>query len=737
MLNTFAKPFFVSLIAILALTLLVLLALASANTQFFDQSFTWLYVANIVIGLTFLFVIITLVFNLWLRWRKGQFGSKLIIKLAAFFALVGVLPGAILYGVSLQFVSRSIESWFDVKVENALEAGLSLGKSTIQITRQDLLQKGTELATEIDAISRRSGEGGLTLLLSRQRQQIDLDELTLLVNAQKVVASSTTGLVSYASQMGVVDKLDQAKLKGSYIEIDEPNRELDKSSYTIKILIPIYYGSSSLGVFNLRSRSEDRFLLLVKNLPVGLSNNALAVQEAYTEYQEKALGRSGLRKMYIGTLTISLFLAMFIAMGLALYLGRQLAYPLITLLKGTKEVAEGNLSPKPEINTGDELGLLTKQFNLMTSQLREARTSIEQARKFSETVLSNLSAGVCVFDIDFRLVLANSGADRIFSLPLQQAHGKKLSDFPKLVRLEQMVQEAFATHEVISDDDHWQKQLILDDGLAIDPQHEHGITLLARGSKLSTGQYILVFDDISDVVSAQRALAWGEVARRLAHEIKNPLTPIQLSAERLQQKLSDSLEQSQKELLEKSTNTIINQVQAMKTMVDDFRDFAKTPEANLQDMSLNGLIEELLGLYEQVGIQAQLDSRCPMMKGDPTQLRQVIHNLLQNSMDASSDAGRQPEVIVKTEYLPFTATSTNGKGVIRMTVRDSGSGFPAKILARAFEPYVTTKAKGTGLGLAMVKKIVDDHQAKIEIRNIVVNESVTGAEVSILFNRLV
>ncbi len=737
MLNTFAKPFFVSLIAILALTLLVLLALASANTQFFDQYFTWLYVANIVIGLIFLFVIITLVFNLWLRWRKGQFGSKLIIKLAAFFALVGVLPGAILYGVSLQFVSRSIESWFDVKVENALEAGLSLGKSTIQITRQDLLQKGTELATEIDAISRRSGEGGLTLLLSRQRQQIDLDELTLLVNAQKVVASSTTGLVSYASQMGVVDKLDQAKLKGSYIEIDEPNRELDKSSYTIKILIPIYYGSSSLGVFNLRSRSEDRFLLLVKNLPVGLSNNALAVQEAYTEYQEKALGRSGLRKMYIGTLTISLFLAMFIAMGLALYLGRQLAYPLITLLKGTKEVAEGNLSPKPEINTGDELGLLTKQFNLMTSQLREARTSIEQARKFSETVLSNLSAGVCVFDIDFRLVLANSGADRIFSLPLQQAHGKKLSDFPKLVRLEQMVQEAFATHEVISDDDHWQKQLILDDGLAIDPQHEHGITLLARGSKLSTGQYILVFDDISDVVSAQRALAWGEVARRLAHEIKNPLTPIQLSAERLQQKLSDSLEQSQKELLEKSTNTIINQVQAMKTMVDDFRDFAKTPEANLQDMSLNGLIEELLGLYEQVGIQAQLDSRCPMMKGDPTQLRQVIHNLLQNSMDASSDAGRQPEVIVKTEYLPFTATSTNGKGVIRMTVKDSGSGFPAKILARAFEPYVTTKAKGTGLGLAMVKKIVDDHQAKIEIRNIVVNESVTGAEVSILFNRLV
>lgn len=737
MLNTFAKPFFVSLIAILALTLLVLLALASANTQFFDQYFTWLYVANIVIGLIFLFVIITLVFNLWLRWRKGQFGSKLIIKLAAFFALVGVLPGAILYGVSLQFVSRSIESWFDVKVENALEAGLSLGKSTIQITRQDLLQKGTELATEIDAISRRSGEGGLTLLLSRQRQQIDLDELTLLVNAQKVVASSTTGLVSYASQMGVVDKLDQAKLKGSYIEIDEPNRELDKSSYTIKILIPIYYGSSSLGVFNLRSRSEDRFLLLVKNLPVGLSNNALAVQEAYTEYQEKALGRSGLRKMYIGTLTISLFLAMFIAMGLAFYLGRQLAYPLITLLKGTKEVAEGNLSPKPEINTGDELGLLTKQFNLMTSQLREARTSIEQARKFSETVLSNLSAGVCVFDIDFRLVLANSGADRIFSLPLQQAHGKKLSDFPKLVRLEQMVQEAFATHEVISDDDHWQKQLILDDGLAIDPQHEHGITLLARGSKLSTGQYILVFDDISDVVSAQRALAWGEVARRLAHEIKNPLTPIQLSAERLQQKLSDSLEQSQKELLEKSTNTIINQVQAMKTMVDDFRDFAKTPEANLQDMSLNGLIEELLGLYEQVGIQAQLDSRCPMMKGDPTQLRQVIHNLLQNSMDASSDAGRQPEVIVKTEYLPFTATSTNGKGVIRMTVRDSGSGFPTKILARAFEPYVTTKAKGTGLGLAMVKKIVDDHQAKIEIRNIVVNESVTGAEVSILFNRLV
>jgi nitrogen fixation/metabolism regulation signal transduction histidine kinase len=248
---------------------------------------------------------------------------------------------------------------------------------------------------------------------------------------------------------------------------------------------------------------------------------------------------------------------------------------------------------------------------------------------------------------------------------------------------------------------------------------------------------MVVFDDITDVVSAQRSIAWSEVARRLAHEIKNPLTPIQLSAERLQHKLAGKLSPEQEEMMNRSTATIIGQVQAMKEMVNDFRDFAKTPSPQLKSVSINTLTQEILGLYEGSPIKTQLDSRCPNIMGDPTQLRQIIHNLLQNAQDATLEGQHQTEPVqVKTELVPYGEVNGIPQNAVRLTISDSGSGFPAKILARAFEPYVTTKSKGTGLGLAVVKKIVDDHGAKIEVRNRMQGDEVIGAKVSILFMNL-
>ena len=741
MMKLLAKPFLVGLIILLALTLLVLLAVASANTSFFDKYFAWLFAANVIVGLLFVVVIIVLVISISIRWRQKYFGARLIAKLAMFFALVGVLPGAILYGVSLQFVSRSIESWFDVKVEGALEAGLNLGRTTIEISKADLLTKGRELVSTIQTDSRKSGEGGLTLLLSRQRQQMDLKELAIFASGPKTIASAGLDLSSFVTQMASSEKLAQARSLGQLVEIDEPSREIEKSTYRIKLILPLQQAAlNTESGFNFKNQSEDRYLLLVKDMPESLSNNALSVQEAYIEYQEKALGRSGLRKMYIGTLTIALFLALFIAMTLALLLGRQLANPLIMLLKGTKAVAEGDLSPRPEINTGDELGLLTRQFNVMTKQLLDARNSLEDSKAFSESILSNLTAGVYVLDANHRLVLSNAGAERIFEMSLSQSVGQTLESIPKLMAFDKAVKEAFREHEISSNDPsgHWQKQIILGEE-SKDHQHEHGITLLVRGTKLPNNLLIVVFDDISEVITAQRSIAWGEVARRLAHEIKNPLTPIQLSAERIQQKLNSQLDPSQQEFLTRSTANIITQVEAMKQMVNDFRDFAKTPEANLQNLSINNLVIDVLGLYEGSPVKADLDKACPEISADPTQMRQVIHNLVQNALDASLEVHKNSDfsILIKTEFLPSPTNSSSELGIVKLSILDSGAGFASRILSRAFEPYVTTKVKGTGLGLATVKKIVDEHGARIELRNRMDQNHVIGAEVSIYFNQLV
>jgi nitrogen fixation/metabolism regulation signal transduction histidine kinase len=392
--------------------------------------------------------------------------------------------------------------------------------------------------------------------------------------------------------------------------------------------------------------------------------------------------------------------------------------------------------------------MLTRQFNVMTRQLADTRTSLQESKAFLERVLGSLTAGVCIFDKNYNVVSSNAGADRIFGQDLTLLDGKPLGSSPALLEFEGAIKEGFSTMKlaVLGEGDAeqktaptnapvWQKQIQLH--TTNEFENELGVTLFVRGTELTGDLRMVVFDDITDVVSAQRSIAWSEVARRLAHEIKNPLTPIQLSAERLQHKLAGKLSPEQEEMINRSTETIIGQVQAMKEMVNDFRDFAKTPTPQLKPVSINTLTSEILGLYEGSPLRTQLDPNCPDIMGDPTQLRQVIHNLLQNAQDATLE-GPHPTspVEVKTELVPYGEHNGVAQNAVRLTISDSGVGFPAKILARAFEPYVTTKSKGTGLGLAVVKKIIDDHSAKIEIRNRMQGEEVVGAKVSILFMNL-
>ncbi len=735
-------PIAIGAIGIFALLLLVLLSIASSNTKFFDNYFIWLYAANVIIGICLTLVILILVSVIAVRWYRGHFGTRLIAKLAMIFALVGIVPGLILYGVSLQFVSRSIETWFDVKVESALNSGLELGRITLQVAQEEILGEGNFIAEQIVQAPSGATTDQVATTVMKIRNQFGIQELSLFDMRRNLIFTSELKPKKYFPAPSS-DVISEAFKKKGVTFLDQIEMEGGQRGYRVRAIVPIVRKNST------RSKDADDkyFLQLVRYIPVPLAKNIFAVESAYSEYQEKSLGRTGLRKMFVGTLTLTLFFAVFVAITLALLLGRQLARPLLMLLKGTQAVAQGDLSPKPELDTGDELGLLTRQFNVMTSQLADTRNSLQESKSFLEKVLGSLTAGVCIFDKNYNVVSSNAGADRIFVQDLTQLDGKPLSHSPSLLEFEGAIKEGFATIKLAVASDVpaaqfgqpiapvWQKQIQLHSTNEF--ENELGVTLFVRGTELTSELRMVVFDDITDVVSAQRSIAWSEVARRLAHEIKNPLTPIQLSAERLQHKLAGKLNPEQEEMLNRSTGTIIGQVQAMKQMVNDFRDFAKTPAPQLKSVSINTLTTEILGLYEGSPLRTHLDPSCPNIMGDATQLRQVIHNLLQNAQDSTLEGPNPSEPVeVKTELVPYGGHTGVVQNAVRLTISDCGIGFPAKILARAFEPYVTTKSKGTGLGLAVVKKIIDDHAAKIKIRNRMQGEDVIGAQVSILFMNL-
>ncbi len=749
----------VSTVALVAVLLLVLLAAASANTEFFDRYYGWLYAANVAVALVFLLIVAALVVIIVTRLRKGKFGTRLLAKLAFFFALVGVVPGGIIYVVSYQFVSRSIESWFDVNVETALTSGLNLGRGMLDASLSDLQTKARMMSEQLST----ADQSGTTLTLLHLRDQFGVQDATIIepVRAMSgaapdmhVVAQASSNFASLVpNDLPTPLMIDQARGRGYAAiegEVDgDPHANGDKGALRFRVVQRIPDANST------ELQPVERFLQLTQPVSPTLARNADAVQRAYREYQEKALGRTGLRKMYIGTLTLALFLATFIAMILALALGNQLARPLFLLAQGTKEVTEGDYTPKREIKSRDELGFLTQSFNAMTRQLSEARAAVEanrvaleHSKSYLESILANLTAGVFVFDRQLRLTTANRGAERIFRQPFQSLLGSPIDRIAVLADFSVMVRKAFADREAAGGPDdggHWQQQFSVPIAGEADP-----LTLLVRGTRLvsttgvedvQTAGYVVVFDDISDVISAQRSVAWGEVARRLAHEIKNPLTPIQLSAERLQMKLADKLAPNDADVLKRGATTIVNQVAAMKQMVDNFRDYARTPPAVLANLQLNDLVSEVLTLYGvgegKSAIAVEL-AALPVIRGDATQLRQVVHNLLQNAQDAVADVA-EPRVVLETRTVEYGDPDADGRTnvAVRLTVSDNGPGFPARILTRAFEPYVTTKAKGTGLGLAMVKKIVDEHGARIDIRNRMRSgDVIEGAQISILFLQL-
>jgi nitrogen fixation/metabolism regulation signal transduction histidine kinase len=682
--------------AVLGTVFLFLLATASANTELFASNYNLLLVLN---GAMVALLMGLVSYQLW-RLRKnlkaGVFGSRLAIRLVLLFALVAVLPGALLYGVSVQFLGKSIESWFDVRVDKALEGGLNLGRGALDYLLKETTNKASQLALTLQE----GDAASMPQRLNRASEQAGIYEAALFTSGGGVLGVAGISGSTLTPEPPPAQALRRARLQQPYSAIDQTTDQ----GMLLRVVVPV--NTSDPG-------DPLRLLQVVEPVPRQLQLDAEKVQAGYRDYQEITFSRVALKRLYALTLTLTLLLALFSALGLAVVLSEQVSGPLGLLAEGTRAVAQGDFSRRHPVQSRDELGVLTESFNTMTAQLAEAqqkteesRNAIETTNAYLESILSNLSAGVLAFDSAFRLRTANPSAAVILQQPLADLIDVPLSDWARrltpLAGFADLVAEGFRGGR----DGQWQRQAEV-------TVSNHTRVLLMRGSRLPgepVAGFVVVFDDVTELAEAQRDAAWAEVARRLAHEIKNPLTPIQLSAERLAVKLAGKLAAVDEEALSRATRTIVAQVSAMKHMVDDFAIYARQSRpGRMQPVDINALLLDVLGLYENLRphVSLKLADGDPVIHGEPTRLRQVIHNLLQNAIDAQAES---PD--------PAYDIGLEVRGdEVALSIGDRGGGFPDDVLRRAFEPYVTTKAKGTGLGLAIVKKIAEEHHGRVTIAN--------------------
>ena len=743
------------IVVVAVFVLLALLIGSAGNTSRFAEQFDILLWLNGVLALALFIWVLILFIGLLKQVRRKKFGARLTSRFAFLFAVIAIVPGVIIYLLSVQFMSKSVESWFNVKVDSALESGMTLGRSFLDTMEDDLVASSRRLAIALSNVSDSELPTALTNL--REDNQ-NTDVLIFSSNGSRVIAFASSTFGSLLPQLPSANLLSQLRISRQYAsaeEVVDTDGDKDRPQYQLRVIVPLFSSANRMDT-NLSGGSEPHWLQLTKRVPESFSNNLNEIQLGYRNYEELALSRGGLRQLFSITLTMALLLTVFASLGIALWLAKRLVEPLLTLAEGTQAVAAGNYCKIPEPKQSDEVGQLSRSFNLMTSQLEEARQQVqnnrlklERSNLYLESILASLTTGVMVLDQSFQVTRFNKGAQTILHEPLDELLGRPLEDNPRLAEFAQVIRRAFASHEAVGSDRlYWQEQIEL---YQEEPLQGRELTLLLRGTHLTSEDnkhnYLLVFDDISEVISANRAMAWGEVARRLAHEIKNPLTPIQLSAERIQMKLSPKLDEQDGQFLERLTNTIVNQVFSLKTMVDDFREYARTPPAQFQAVSVNDLITDIAILYgwtpegnhEELlyrQLKVELDPDLPLVEADATQLRQVINNLLSNARDAMEHyplTGDEPGISIQTQCTWIDDTLSGSHPAVRITICDRGPGFPSNILQKVFEPYVTTKPHGTGLGLAIVKKIVEEHHGKIDVSN----QKGSGAKISILLTRIV
>jgi nitrogen fixation/metabolism regulation signal transduction histidine kinase len=689
--------------ALLGGLLLYLLSNASANTAASGEHYTLLVALNIALAVLLVILIGVQLFSLYRNIRQRVMGSRFTLRLLGSFALMAIIPGLIVYLVSVNFLTRSIESWFNVKVESALEGGLNLGQTALEIMLADVKEKGESMATSL-AFQPANIHFSM---LNDLREKSGVQDAALFTPQGGILAVSSGDASSFLPDLPSVTQLRQARQR-IYGNIEPIN---GKGLY-LRVLIPVSVQDIS---------GEMRILQLLQPVPKSLATTAEAVQDVYQDYQQLSYSRTALREVFALTLTLVMMLAMFTAVAIAFVLSRRLSAPLTVLAEGTKAIASGDYSTMLPAHGKDELGVLVQSFNSMTQQLGDAtkaadrnRARVEAARGYLETILAHLSSGVLALNERSELRTFNEATVNILGVSLESFVGFTPE---KIIEKQPNLTNFFQAITVSIQQENPQKTVQKEEVQAqVELATAHGKKIITlRGTRLPDGGYVAVFDDATAMVQAQRDAAWGEVARRLAHEIKNPLTPIQLSAERMAHKLHSKLEEADAEILQRSTEIIVNQVDALKKMVNEFSEYARSPTPHLENLDLNALIREVVSFYDAPKIEVKLaltNKACPI-KGDSMMLRQVLHNLMQNAQDA-----------LASTLMPLIKITTSvDDGMLILTVQDNGGGFPAEMMLHVFEPYMTTKPHGTGLGLAIVKKIIEEHKGSIKIENVLSDEA--------------
>ena len=700
--------YIITIVAFIGIALLILLAKAISNSELVSSdSFRILLALNIFFIFSLILLIAVQIFRLLRNIKKEITGSRLTLRLVLSFALMGIIPVLIVYLVSVNFLTKSIESWFDVKVESALEGGLTLGQKTIDILMKDIELKGKSIAYSIGNAKPEERNNILTDLRAKFGIQdaviFDQDSIIIEVSSEK---------------NDLIPPIPNIKdLERGGIDFFGRIEELDGDQIYLKTFTPIL--SENI-------MAKRLILQLTQPIPPSIANLALSVESVFDEYQQLTYSRNSLKIIYILTLTLVVLLALLSSVAVSFVISRKFSSPLAMLADATKQISKGNYKKIIPEQGKDEIGVLISSFNSMTSQLGQAtrssekdRKRLEVARTFLETILAHLTTGVIVLDDKKIIRLNNIAASKMLINKAKVMDNELMSN---VISKNLLFQPLYIFVESYIDNNKKNNKEISQEFKLNKDKQERTIMLQITPLNDTKGKsYVLVIDDISEVTQAQRHSAWGEVARRLAHEIKNPLTPIQLSAERIRHKFESKLSQDDSNILKRSTNTIINQVNALKIMVNEFAEYARPPKIQKDAIRMEELVEEVINLYEIAEVIEVIKSKnIPIIYADKNKLRQVIINLLENSRDALKGI-KEPKIII----------DINKKiKEVELVVEDNGQGIPDEIIGRIFEPYVTSKQTGTGLGLAVVHKIIEEHDGKIKIERI----SNSGTRVIITFN---
>lgn len=647
------------------------------------------------LALCLFIVVIRFIFMILKDKNNYVFGSQIARRLSRMFVWVAILPAVFLLGVSMQFISHSIDSWFGDDTKQALERSLNLSKNALNVSVQQATEKASVVKTHLLAASMQTNTQIDKVLHTHEAKQFTHLIIWRIDDKPNVVAQANAQNLPLPE----IDNVILEKIRAG------------ENANGVELLNGVLF---SHGWLVLPKQNKQQLALFFRlPVPENVAKDAQLIEAAWGKYAELVFAKKGLRTFFLITLAVAAVLAIVLALAAALYFARNFVEPILLLAQGARTVAQGDFSQRIEaVNQKDELGKLTSIFNDMTEKLAQAKAADEQhrieqeaARHYLERVLNSLSAGVITLDVSGRLKTFNHSAEALLDVPLAPLSGSLPESWqnqsPQHHELSTILNTFLATEhsdkaveaDYLAQDEN---RILLGKAIRLPEENGNGI--------------VVVFDDITMLVRAQKEAAWGEVAKRLAHEIRNPLTPIQLSAERLAWKLHDKLDASDAQILTKSTDTIIKQVAALKEMVEAFRNYARSPSLNLTEINLNDLIDEVLLLYEnnECTFKAHLSKQLNFIKADNTAMRQVLHNLFKNAAEAA-ESSPQAQVEIQTEMTE--------NGMVRLIVCNNGKSFSKEMLKNAFEPYITDKPTGTGLGLPVVKKIIEEHGGYISLSN--------------------